>query len=753
MISKEQVIKKIKEGQESFKDDIEDSIIFRLLVSITVVIGISSTALVAEDGVVLSVVTIVLSLIGSYVSYVRRRSKNWWIKLIISLSMLVTFANFLIEVAGNPYDARIPLANLLIWLQVLHSFDLPRRKDINYSLLTSIILISVTATISRDMVFGFFLLGFIVFGLLSLLYNNLAQHKIYQLSMNKNTSFKIAFPAVLLTIIGMSISFLFIPRNQPLRVKTLPISIKLPEMPNFKGEVRSKTTKEIKQEIVNGKKVLKVKRNFNENAYYGFSTELDLNFRGKLSDEVIMKVRSAEAQYWRGMAFDIYDGKTWKMLYPDKTRRIWTNQPPIYIRMADYNPKDLTPKHELVQTFYIEKEQSNLVFSANYPDELYFPSNYVMADAYGSLRSPVELQEGLTYSVISRVPEFNPNKLRENNTNIHPIMNATENFYQIPPISDRVIKLTNELTKNKTNNFDKLVAIKKHLMENYKYKLDIPEFPENVETIDFFLFKQKEGYCEHFATSMAVMGRIAGIPTRLTTGFTSGEYNRITGYYEVRSSDAHAWVEAYFPYYGWVPFDPTPGYLINLDRKQSNEKPLISGIWEQIKKLIPEPIKEFFENSVRSTLAFIFGSFVFLLRLITNLNITSFSILIASIIISVLIFVLSKYSFEKKKKEKEENIRLQNTFKNFERIEIFKLQQNLISELSKNGFEFKEYMTLKEYLDEVSNKKPELKEELTNVTNLFYSKRYRDIPTKEDIELCKISIENLKELTKIKNEA
>jgi transglutaminase-like putative cysteine protease len=743
MISKEQVIKKIKEGQESFKADIEDSVLFRALVSITVAIGISSTVLVAEDGLSMSIITIVLSLVGSYVSYIRRRSKNWWIKLIISLSMLVTFANFLIDASSNPYDTRIPLANLLIWLQVLHSFDLPRRRDVNYSLLTAIILISVTATISRDMTFGIFLFSFIVFGLLSLLYNNLSEHKITKLELSKKSSFKIAFPALLITFIGMGISFIVMPRNQPLRVKTLPISLKLPEMPNFKGEVRSKTTKEVKQEMVNGKKVLKIKRNFNENAYYGFSTELDLNFRGKLSDEIIMKVRSAEARHWRGMAFDIYDGKTWKMLLPDETKKIWSNIPPIYIRMNDVLPKDLTPKHELVQTFYIEKEQSNLVFSANYPDELYFPSNYVMVDLYNSLRSPVELQEGLTYSVISRVPDFNPQKLRETFKSVPKEMNAPENFLQVPPISDRVINLVKTLTKDKTNNFDKLIAIQNHLMSTYKYKLDIPEFPENAETIDYFLFKQKEGYCEHFASSMAVMGRIAGVPTRLTTGFTSGEFNRITGYYEVKSSDAHAWIEAYFPYYGWVPFDPTPGYLINLNQRESNEKPLIGSIWNDIKNLIPESIKKFFENGIRATLTFLFSSFIAILKVISSLDILSFSILVGSIIILVLLFVFSKYSFDKKKKEKEENKKLQITFKNVERIELFKLQQSLISELSKNGFEYKSYFTLKEYLNDISYKKPYLKEDLEKITELFYSKRYRDLPSTEDIKLCKQLIEEL----------
>src|SRR5688500_6284375 len=119
--------------------EVEDSFIFRLFVTITVIIGIASTILVSEDALMLGFVTISLTIAGSYVSYIRRRAKNWWIKVIISLAMLLAFGDFLRNVIINPYDARIPLATLLIWLQVLHSFDLPRRRDINYSLLVALI--------------------------------------------------------------------------------------------------------------------------------------------------------------------------------------------------------------------------------------------------------------------------------------------------------------------------------------------------------------------------------------------------------------------------------------------------------------------------------------------------------------------------------------------------------------------------------------------------------------------------------------
>ena len=77
-----------------------------------------------------------------------------------------------------------------------------------------------------------------------------------------------------------------------------------------------------------------------------------------------------------------------------------------------------------------------------------------------------------------------------------------------------------------------------------------------------FLFVRKQGHCEYFASSMAVMLRTLGIPSRMVNGFRTGEFNDLTSQYVVRASNAHSWVEAYFPNYGWVAFDPTPGASI-----------------------------------------------------------------------------------------------------------------------------------------------------------------------------------------------
>jgi transglutaminase-like putative cysteine protease len=709
---------------------VEDSFIFRLFVTITVIIGIASTILVSEDGMLLGAITISLTIAGSYVSYQRRRAKNWWIKIIISLAMLLAFADFLRNVSANPYDARIPLANLLIWLQVLHSFDLPRRRDINYSLLVALILISVTATISRDLVFGFFLISFIIFALLSMLYNNLSQHNIYKFEIKRKTVLKIGIPTILVTMLGMVVAFLIIPRNQSIKLKALPVSIKLPEMPNFAGEIQSKATKEVEQHTLsNGTKVTTIKRSFNKDSYYGFSTELDLNFRGELSDEIVMKVRSSEASYWRGMAFDTYDGKTWKMTKPFDVYKIWANIPPMRVRMSRDIRKDITNKHELIQTFYIEKEQSNLVFSTPYADELYFPSNYVMADQYGSLRSPVELQAGLTYSVISMVPEFEISKLISSESFPTPsFIQASENYLKVPPLSGRVVELAKNLTKNARSKYEKIVILKNYLQRNYPYDLSIPEFPENVDTVDYFLFEQKRGYCEHFATSLAVMARVIGIPTRLTTGFASGRFNPITGYYEVKSSDAHAWVEVYFPHMGWVPFDPTPGAPPSMIRAPKTDTFIIStlfkDIWDHLRKYIPDSVFNFLENTVKKALNFFIRVFTEVLKFVAGLDWFNFATAIIGAILLLLGGVGLRALYKNNQSKKKAEIQLRKKFTSENKIEIVKIQENLVRSLEKLGYPFQEDFTLKEYTGSVSQARPDLSSDLEKMTEALYYARY-----------------------------
>jgi hypothetical protein len=132
-----------------------------------------------------------------------------------------------------------------------------------------------------------------------------------------------------------------------------------------------------------------------------------------------------------------------------------------------------------------------------------------------------------------------------------------DEYLKLPPLDVRISKLAREITAPAPSNYDKAVALEQYLSTHFGYTLELPRtLPQ--DPLANFLFERKQGHCEYFASSMAVMLRSLRIPSRIVTGFRGGEFNDLTGQYVVRASDAHSWVEAYFPGSGWISFDPTP---------------------------------------------------------------------------------------------------------------------------------------------------------------------------------------------------
>ena len=132
-----------------------------------------------------------------------------------------------------------------------------------------------------------------------------------------------------------------------------------------------------------------------------------------------------------------------------------------------------------------------------------------------------------------------------------------DQYLKLPPLDVRISKLAEEITAQAPSNYDKAVAVERYLSTHFGYTLELPSSVPQ-DPLANFLFERKRGHCEYFASSMAVMLRSLRIPSRIVTGFRGGEYNDLTGQYVVRASDAHSWVEAYFPGSGWISFDPTP---------------------------------------------------------------------------------------------------------------------------------------------------------------------------------------------------
>ena len=120
----------------------------------------------------------------------------------------------------------------------------------------------------------------------------------------------------------------------------------------------------------------------------------------------------------------------------------------------------------------------------------------------------------------------------------------------------RVRTLASEITDPFTNPYDKATAIEAYL-RRIPYDLSINAPPAGRDAVDWFLFDKQRGYCDYYASAMTVLCRAVGIPARLAQGYARGEYESSVRGYRVRESDAHSWPEVYFPYCGWIEFEPT----------------------------------------------------------------------------------------------------------------------------------------------------------------------------------------------------
>jgi hypothetical protein len=135
---------------------------------------------------------------------------------------------------------------------------------------------------------------------------------------------------------------------------------------------------------------------------------------------------------------------------------------------------------------------------------------------------------------------------------------ATTQQYTAPEqVDKRVVAKAQQITENKTNNFDKATALWQFFTAQNGFTYDTQTAPAtDSDALADFILNGKRGFCEQFASAMAVMLRAVGIPSRVAIGFTPGTPQG--DYQTVSSKDAHAWVEVYFGDSGWVSFDPTP---------------------------------------------------------------------------------------------------------------------------------------------------------------------------------------------------
>jgi protein-glutamine gamma-glutamyltransferase len=290
----------------------------------------------------------------------------------------------------------------------------------------------------------------------------------------------------------------------------------------------------------------------------GFSDIVRLGEVGeiKLNPQVVMRVRVTfprderkTALMWRGVTLDYYDGRTWSEsgAGPEPVKRMSEG-----FRVDD-RP---TPSGLTSQRFFLEPLNINTVFVA--PRPVYLSGLPELArDSGDGLWTEAHPFNKIEYSVVSDTKVPADAELAADNTRVYPI-ELRRRYLQLPMDFDRRIDdLAVDIARGATTQFEIARRIEEHLRTEYSYTLDLRRVEEGDPVADF-LFNYRAGHCEYFASAMVLLLRSRRIPARLVNGFQMGEYNESSDFYTVRQSDAHSWVEIFFPKHGWVAFDPTP---------------------------------------------------------------------------------------------------------------------------------------------------------------------------------------------------
>ncbi len=594
--------------------EVEDSILLRVLVQALVIVGIIAVDIAGETQS--SLWAIPLSIMGATWSWYRRRERNIGLKFCIAIAMLAAMAAFFGKLLGQLNDTRLVLAEFLIQVQVFHSFDVPRRKDLGYSIVIGLILLGVAGTVSQTLAFAPILILFLAIALPVLVLDYRSRlgikgsgKKIKPIALTNIKSGSKLFLVIL--SLGLLI-FGFLPRFPGYQLRTFPVSQTI----DFKGQFNGST-------VVNPGYVKEGKGSggtgtggaqegggkADSTFYYGFNSTIDQNLRGELKPKIVMRVRSQSEGFWRVLAFDKYTGKGWEISRNEQVEKVarssWSYQISLPLPLIRGRTQ------EVVQTYTIVSPLPNLIPALAYPKQVYFPTREIAMDLEGGLRSPVGLGKDMSYTVISEVPYRNRATLQLTG-NQYP-KNIQAYYLQVPcEIKAKVRDRTEEILANYnqervaksnkplTSAYEKTLYLAQYLKQRYTIPnnpFGLPLFAKDEDLVEAFLFKNQGGYPDQFSTTLTIMLRSIGIPSRLVAGFSPGQFNPFTGLYVVRNTDAYAMTEVYFPGYGWFAFDPIPSHpLIPPSIEESQTFGVLRKFWQWIAGWLPTPVAGLLNN-------------------------------------------------------------------------------------------------------------------------------------------------------------
>ncbi|MDB4973388.1 MAG: Transglutaminase-like enzyme [Myxococcaceae bacterium] len=298
----------------------------------------------------------------------------------------------------------------------------------------------------------------------------------------------------------------------------------------------------------------------------GFGSDVELGGFGLIRDDPTVVVRVSTSKKiddfsarrmlrLRGTAFDLYDGHKW-------TRS--TGATVKMTPMGDYYPlKRMARDRDLTLRLVLDRLDEPVIFVPTGAVGLRIAQRGLpgaqgerlsLARAHGfDIRYSSSEEIGIVYEAIVSSVAFDADVPVDRELD-------EQRYLALPKGHERVVELARKVSAGIDDPYQKARRLERYLRSenHYAYSLQLFDTRGQLPLVAF-LFDAKRGHCEYFSSALAIMLRGVGIPARNVTGFAGGEFNSYGGYYSVRQSDAHSWVEALIPGRGWVTLDPTPG--------------------------------------------------------------------------------------------------------------------------------------------------------------------------------------------------
>jgi transglutaminase-like putative cysteine protease len=520
--------------------------------------GLLSVGLTFSDDTSFVILTVLLTAIGFVVSYLSRvqnlssASIELPAVLIFAAICLLTFVNeqapAFLGPAGGTEDRARAISVLLVWLVVIRSFTLTTDARILFCCVPTIALVGLTSTMSTDPALVTYFVAFVASSVFLVIHENFLRSSVHA---RLTTAGNVFLKAQIQAAAACALISMFIANILAIPMQAVGSSFTLNRPSGSSQQQRSQGSQNSSTVSVREESEIRVARG-----------------PVQLSDQILMRITSEQESYWRGASFDTYTGRGWRNtlerqlpLQPSGSGGAFgaSQLTSFQVPTTEYNTVG-EKSRILRQTVRLEGSGIfSEVYAAPEVRMVQLPLELAYHDESGAIRLATSLQ-GVAYQVESQVPEYNTEILRAVSSPPGDAIKSKYLAWQAPTLKDggqRLKSLAEDLTREYSNTFDKVAALEAWVGRQCKYNTAAGAAPEEKDVVEHFLFDAKQGYCDGFATSLAVLCRSIGIPARVASGFQPGEHDVTSGSYVVREKDKHLWTEVYFEGIGWVPFDAT----------------------------------------------------------------------------------------------------------------------------------------------------------------------------------------------------